>query len=138
MKFPTPTRADHQRFCETEGWTPVRNAKGKAGHHITYELELPDGDVIRTRVSHPPGKQSYGDAMWGHILRDQLKVDEATFWACVRDGVAPPRGGSSELPQETLPVDLVHLLKTRLRLTDAQIAALNRSQAIELIKAFWQ
>src|SRR5258708_40022748 len=38
--------------------------------------------------SSPPGTN-----IWSHILRDQLDVDEAAFWACARDGVKPDRGG---------------------------------------------
>lgn len=73
VTWPAPTRADHDAFCRLEGWTPVRDALGRTGtHHITYELRLPDGQVLRTRVSHPPNRQTYGARLWAHILRDQL------------------------------------------------------------------
>src|ERR1043165_5317646 len=81
-----PTPADHDRFCRTEGWISVR-----AATHITYELGLPDGRVLRTRLS---SRDSYGSDLWRHILRDQLEVDEPAFWACVHDekrGNSPDR-----------------------------------------------
>lgn len=82
MSWPAPTRADHDTFCRTEGWTRVRDATGHTGtQHITDELSLPDGRILRTRISHPPNRTTYGLRMWAHILRDQLCVDEATFWA---------------------------------------------------------
>src|SRR4051794_37351203 len=81
---PQPTRDHHDRFCRIEGWRQVRNARGGTGtHHVTYELDLPDGRILRTRISHPVDRSTYGPAIWNHVLRDQLQVDEATFWACV-------------------------------------------------------
>lgn len=59
---------------------------------MTYELTLHDGRVLRTRISHPVDRTVYGAAMWAHILRDQLDVEEAEFWACVLDGTLPDRG----------------------------------------------
>jgi hypothetical protein len=138
MTWPAPTRSDHQAFCEAEGWEPVRNARGKtSGHHaVTYELQLYDGGILRTRISHPPDATTYGAHIWGHILRDQLDVDQEAFWACVRDGVKPDRG-QPETPAEALPADLVHLLVTRLRLSSAEIALMSRDEAISRMQQFW-
>jgi hypothetical protein len=135
---PAPTRSDHQTFCETEGWEPVRNARGKlSGHHAaTYQLRLHDGRILRTRISHPPDSSTYGASIWSHILRDQLDVDEDAFWACVRDGVKPDRG-EPEAPAQALPVDLVHLLVNRLRLSSAEIAAMTKEEAIARMQQFW-
>ena len=83
---PQPTRADHERFVLSEGWRKVPST-----HHETYELDLPDGRVLRTRISRPPNRTTYGARMWAHILRDQLDVTAEEFWACVRDGVVPDR-----------------------------------------------
>src|SRR5258708_780810 len=127
MTWPAPTRRDHQAFCETEGWGIVRNARGKTSgaHAVTYELPLPGGRILRTRISHPPDSSTYGASMWSHILRDQLDVDEETFWACARNGVKPDRG-EPETPPRALPADLAHLLVTRLRLSSAEIAQMSR------------
>lgn len=44
MSWPQATRRDHERFCDIEGWKPVRDVRGRTGaHHVTYELALPDG-----------------------------------------------------------------------------------------------
>lgn len=135
--WPTPTRADHDNFCRAEGWREVRDSQGRTGtHHVTYELDLPDGRTLRTRISHPPDRTDYGPALWSHILRDQLVVSEAEFWACVNDGKLPDRGIPAA-PPEALPADLVHLLRTRVRLSDAEIAAMSRSEAIARLQQFW-
>jgi hypothetical protein len=74
--------------------------------------------------------------MWSHILRDQLDVDQATFWACVQDGEKPDRG-APEPPPEALPADLVHLLLTKVRLSEADVAAMSKEEAIARMQQYW-
>ncbi|MEO6794104.1 MAG: cytotoxic translational repressor of toxin-antitoxin stability system [Mycobacterium sp.] len=137
MSWPAPTRADHDKFCRVEGWVLVRDATGRTGtHHVSYELVLPDGRILRTRISHPPNRIGYGPRLWAHILRDQLCVDEAAFWAVVRDGIVPQRV-SADPQGESLPVEIAALLVNRVGLTREQVAALSRQEAIERLNRFW-
>jgi hypothetical protein len=137
MAWPEAGRADHERFCLVEGWQRVRDAKGRTGtHHVTYELPLPDGQILRTRISHPPDRTAYGPSLRAHILRDQLKVDQETFWACVRDGHCPDRGAPA-VPEEALPADLVHLLLTRVGLTEDEVRRLSKADAITRLQQYW-
>ncbi len=137
MTWPQATREDHDRFCRTEGWRPVRNARGRTGtHHVTYELDLADGRILRTRRSHPVDRSTYGPSIWGHILRDQLQVDEATFWACVQDKVVPDRGTPTP-PSEALPADLVHLLIVRVGLDEAEVARMSKEEAVARLQKYW-
>lgn len=137
MTWPAPTRADHEKFCRIESWTPIRDATGRTGtHYVTYEFALPDGRILRTRISHPPNRTAYGAGMWAHILRDQLEVDAATFWAAVRDGVKPPRGAAAQ-SAGSLPAELAFLLVNRVGLTREQIAGMSRAEAIERLNRYW-
>lgn len=137
MTWPPPTRADHDRFCRLEGWRRVRDARGRTGtHHVTYELDLPDGRILRTRISHPVDRSTYGPGIWSHILRDQLQVDEATFWACVKDGAVPGRAISVP-PSEALPADLVHLLIAKVGLEEAEVAAMSKEEAVARLQSYW-
>lgn len=137
MSWPAPSREAHDHFCRSEGWRVVRNAKGKkVGHHITYELTLPDGQVLRTRVSKPPDTTTYTKGLWNHILEDQLHVDEAAFWACVQDGVKPDRGVRAE-PPAAVPADLAYLLRVNLHLSDAEIGSMTREDAIARMVEYW-
>lgn len=137
MTWPQPTGEDHDRFCQTEGWRLVQNARGRAGTlHVTYELDLADGQILRTRISHPADRSTYGRSMWGHILRDQLQVDEVTFWACVHDKVVPDRG-TPPPPPEALPVDLVHLLISRVGLDEAEVATMTKDEAVARMQKYW-
>lgn len=74
--------------------------------------------------------------MWSYILPDQLSVSDDEFWACVRDGVRPDRG-MPEPPAQALPADLVYLLVNRVGLTEAEVAAMSREEAIDRLRRFW-
>jgi hypothetical protein len=74
--------------------------------------------------------------MWGHILRDQLQVDEATFWACAQDKILPDRGMPTP-PPEALPADLVHLLISRVGLDEAEVATMAKEEAVARLHKYW-
>lgn len=137
MTFPAPTRADHQKFCERDGWSQIRNARGKKGtHHITYELGLPDGRVLRTRISLPPDRSTYGRSMWHHILEDQLGVTEDEFWACVRHGTKPDRGQVAQ-PEAGMPAALVYQLVVKFGVPETEVARMTRQQALQRLSELW-
>jgi hypothetical protein len=135
--WPPPTRKDHETFCEVEQWQRVRDARGPTGtHHVTYELDLVDGRILRTRISHPVDRTDYGPSIWKHILRDQLDVDEASFWSCVQDSVRPDRGQPAP-PKQALPADLVYLLMTKVGVAESEVAAMTKDEAIARLQAYW-
>jgi hypothetical protein len=137
VSWPQPTRKDHDTFCQVERWRRVRDARGRSGtHHVTYELELPDSRILRTRISHPVDRSDYGPSLWRHIVRDQLEVDDAIFWSCVQDGVKPHRGEPAP-PQDALPAELVHLLISRVGLPESEVAAMTREDAIVTVQRYW-
>jgi hypothetical protein len=132
------TRVDHNRFCLTEGWTEVTNARGKpVGHHVTYELNLPDGRVLRTRVSRPVKTTTYGPSLWTTILRDQLCVTDDEFWACVHDRQKPDRGGPPAAPAAALPAQLVFQLVHEAGVPEADVARMTLEQAVAAMTAHW-
>lgn len=134
------TRADHEAFCRADGWAPKRNARGRAGagDHVRYRLHLADGRVLNTKISRPVDRTVYGEDLWQVILREQLQVTEGQFWACVRDGTRPDRGIITEPgpSAETIPANVVHVLKAN-GLTDAEITALGRADAIKRAQELW-
>src|SRR5882757_5952523 len=137
MTWPQPTRQAHVRFCLVEGWIRVRDALGRTGtHHVTYELSLKDGRVLRTRISHPVDRGTYGPSIWGHILRDQLDVSEVEFWNCAREGIKPNRG-QPVVPVEALPAELVYMLINRVGLDDAAVAAMSKDEAVARLNQYW-
>jgi hypothetical protein len=134
------SRRHHQKFCETEGWELVRDARGRSvGHHITYELPLADGRILRTRVSRPANADTYGPRLWSEILgSSQLAVTEDQFWSCVDDGIKPIRPGQqTPVPAEALPADLVYALITKLRVPEGEVAAMTLQQAMDMMNEYW-
>lgn len=117
----------------------MRDARGSTGtHHVTYELALPDGRVLRTRVSHPVDRTDYGTELWRHILRDQLDVSDDEFWACVRDGAKPRRAGAAPAPAESIPADVAYQLVTKVGLSEDEVARLTRKEAIARLQEHWR
>lgn len=137
--YPAPTRNDHDTFCATEGWELVRGASGQpVQHHRTYLLTLPNGDVLRTRISKPVNSDTYGPARWRHILRDQLRVTEAEFWACVRDQVLPDRGRTEPRPPaDAIPLGVVLALIEHVGLSEDAVREMSRQEAIDRLNEHW-
>lgn len=134
------TRVDHNEFCVKDRWEKVRDARGgEVRHHVTYELRLPDGRILRTRISRPLKKETYGAGLWKTILREQLDVTEAEFWACVKDSVRPDRGIGQEIkaPPSALPAQLVYQLIHQAGVAENDVAKMNLQQAVEAMAAFW-
>ncbi len=133
------SRREHQRFCEIEGWQEVRNSRGKpTQHHITYELLVGDGSVLRTRISRPANTDEYGKGMWSHILDDQLHVTETEFWECLDNKNPPKRTSQVELSETAaLPAQIAYQLVHSLKMTNAQISSLTREEAVKLLAEYW-
>ncbi len=133
-KRPAPTRKHHEKFCVAEGWIRVTDARGRAvSHHATFTFATPQGDILRTRISHPIGRKTYAPSMWGHILRDQLRVSVNDFWACVLDGALPDRG-APKVPDAALPLPLVARLVRERGLSREEIAKLGAEEARALLE----
>ncbi|MFT4215900.1 MAG: hypothetical protein QM619_01765 [Micropruina sp.] len=129
-RFPAASRSDHRSFCRIEEWSEVqRGTGGGVRHHLTFELNLPDGRILRTHISRPPpARKTYGAGLWNTILRSQLDVSEEEFWDCVQRKVKPNRG-IPQLPARTIPAGVVTLL-INLGVPEATILAMSREEAI--------
>lgn len=133
------SRADHHRFCRIEGWEEVRNSRGQAvRHHITLELELADGRILRTRISRPANNTGYGPNLWSSILKEQLAVSEDEFWACRDDKQLPDRGSAdSQSPARALPAQLVFHLLHDVGLPEYHVAHMTLEEATAVMVAHW-
>jgi len=83
------TYGDHRSFVAVEGWEIV----GDRGGHVNYVLKVTQSRaVLRTGISQGADSTEYYDPhLRSMIVRHQLKVTPAEFWACVNDGKAPER-----------------------------------------------
>ncbi|MFV0459757.1 MAG: hypothetical protein ACK5MT_13410 [Actinomycetales bacterium] len=136
-KRPPGTRVDHETFCTTEGWTERKRATGKRGsHHVNYELALPDGSVLYTRISHPVDRTDYGPSIWSHILRDQLHVTADQFWDCVEHQKAPDRGQTPDVP-EAIPLGVVRALTMQACIPESEVRTMTKAEAIARLSEFY-
>lgn len=126
-----------EAYVVHDGWVEEPNlARGKrrTGDHRRYHKEFPDGTILRTKVSHALGDE-IGIDLFKHILRDQLKVDEARFWAVVR---RQTEQAQDALPPETstVPGWLVQRLMFTAGIPEAEVRRLTPDQAVERWEAF--
>ena len=128
---------DHEKFCVTEQWEVVVNARGKpVRHHATYRLFFPDGRILRTRISRPVDRTTYSASIWNHILQDQFMVGDDGFWACVEDGVLPARGTAS-VPETALPLALVWQLTHTVGINESDVVGMTKEQAVQTLNDYW-
>ncbi len=139
MKYPAPTRKDHQKFCVIEGWVQRKTSRGKTGtHHVNYELTLPDGRVLLTRIGHPVNRETYGPSIWSHILREQLEVSEKDFWKCVNERVLPNRGAKPPVaPPSAIPLGVVSALVEQFHVPETEVRTMTKEDAIRRLSMFY-
>lgn len=68
-----PSWSDLENFLRRDGWIMVR----QNGRDKIYEKTLPDGDVLRTKVSKGTGE--IGKGLFSRILKQQLRVEKEYF-----------------------------------------------------------
>lgn len=133
------SHADHRRFVETEGWQKKGTARStkNTGDHHRYTLTLETGDILHTRVSHGSGAISDPNLV-AAILREQLQVTEADFYACVNDGTLPPRPSPARppTPSDGLDAKLVRNLIRKVGLSQSEVAAMDKEQAVAAWTAY--
>lgn len=107
-----PTFRDLKTYLERDGgWEPIPNlARGRrrVGDHWRFRKVLPDGTVLRTKVSHALGDE-IGPDLLGHIVRDQLRTTMDHFHDVVA-GRAGSEAMVAEPKVEPIPAWLVERL----------------------------
>jgi hypothetical protein len=102
---------DVREFCRVDGWERKADAAGRAvRRHGVWTRSLRDGTVLRTVI--PKGRGTYKLSTTARIIKRQLRVTDAEFWAAVREGRPPrrPEPRPREATRETLPLSLVRAL----------------------------
>ncbi|MBI2762938.1 MAG: cytotoxic translational repressor of toxin-antitoxin stability system [Chloroflexi bacterium] len=124
------TFGDLKTFVERDGWTPEPNLarlRARTGDHWRYRKHLPDGTILRTKVSHGL-RDEIGADLFKHILRDQLRVTEGRFWDVVRGGATDAAEGAP--PQATtIPWWLVQRLILTVGLRQSEVRAMTVDEA---------
>jgi hypothetical protein len=135
-----PDGKDLRRFVEVDGgWELTAKKRGsKKRDHDHFVKRLPDGRMLRTRVSH--GNTEIGDPkLFNDILKRQLEVSEEEFWLAVDKGTPPRRDSADpalEPDQQAPPAHqledwLAVQLAVHVGLSDTEIAALTPQEAMD-------
>ena len=134
-----PTWGEMEKFLQADGWTrlPPSSRGGSGQRHIFFEKLLDSGELLQTHISHSRrGGPSPG--RFGVILREQLKVSRAAFWAALSSGEPVPRPASVETEQQVEhEAWVLAVLAGELHMTAEQIEALDAEQARQLVLDHW-
>ncbi len=107
-----PARYDDVRtFCRVDGWERKADSPGRSvAKHEVWIKPLRDGALLRTVISK--GRGTYKLSTTARILKHELRVTEAEFWAAVQKATPPLRPGTRprEASRETLPLSVVRAL----------------------------
>ena len=121
------------------GWVGIVGwVDGRENDHTRYEKVLPDGEVLRTKISR--GGTGIDDpGLWKHVLRDQLRVSEDEFWAVLAEKRPANRGApplASGVGEEEIPTYVAEgLLKVGLH--DDQIMQISADKALARLHEVW-
>lgn len=131
-----PTFRDLKTYLERDGgWEEIPNlARGRrrGGDHWRYRKVLPDGTVLRTKVSHALGDE-IGHDLFGHIVRDQLRTSIAHF-ADVLAGRAADAPVPEQPTAEPIPGWLVNRLIHTVGLPESEVREMSADDA----RARWE
>ena len=130
------TFGDLKTYVEHDGWTEEQSRsrnRTRPGDHWRYSKEQPDGRTFRTKVSHSV-RDEIGPSLFGHILRDQLHVDVARFWAVVHRRSIP----EAPIAPTPAPVSgwLIHRLIVTVGMSEKEVRTLNAEDAAAAWEAF--
>ncbi len=120
-------------FCRIDGWQKERSTA-----HDIWTKTLPTGELLWTMTSHSASK-AMSPGRFKRILRDQLKVTEAAFWATHASGEPVDRPALVEPASPTeLPLYLIAVLAGELHMSPGEIARLELDEAERLVHAHWR
>ena len=67
-----PSRKELKRYCDRDGWELYKETD-----HYFYRKILPDGTILRTKVSKGSGQ--IGSSLWKEIMKRQLHTTQEHF-----------------------------------------------------------
>ncbi len=129
--MPIPEKRELKRFCEIDGWEETQT---KSPDHTRYRKKLPDGSILRTKVSHGRGPACDDPGLWTQIWRHQLALrSQAEFWETLDTG-SPALRGTDPTPaarKPQMPAWLFEYLIHRIGLPEDEVCAMSEAEATE-------
>jgi hypothetical protein len=121
---------EHTRFCQIDGWTQLKSARGVGRDHLYFVKELADGRTLRTKVSHGSKKAEYSSHLWKQIWSEQLELaSEDEFWAALKERRPATREAAVAIKQEEMPAWLAQRLIHSAGMRQDQLAGMSLAEA---------
>lgn len=129
--MPIPEKKDLRRFCELDGW---EETEATSPDHYRYRKRLPDGKVLRTKVSHGRGPIVRNAALWTNVWRHQLGLkSEDEFWAVLNTRKPASRGEpASAALQPQMDAWLFEALVLTYGVYEDKVRAMSADEALQL------
>lgn len=122
-----PTWGEVRRFCERQGF-----AKRETDHTF-FDRTFPSGETAGTKISRGVDGETLTKARWALVWRRQLRLrSEDDFWRGLEGGPVVYDIPAPPAPAGPLPDYLRHFLAARRHMTEAEIAAVTKDEAMRL------
>ena len=138
MTATSPTWGDIRDFLRADDWRelPPGERGGTQSDHIWFEKVLPDGKVLRTKISHAK-QMTVSAGRFRAVARHELEVSTEELWECIRRGEPVDRPAPVEEPVYQHPAWIVNVLSGQLHMSDDDIAKLGAQEAERLVHEHW-
>lgn len=133
--MPIPDKKDLRRFCELDGW---EETEATTPDHYRYRKRLPDGRVLRTKVSRGRGPIVRNPGLWTSVWRRQLDLQsEDEFWEVLKTREPASRGEpTAEPPEPQMEAWLFEALVLTYDVDEEKVRAMNADDALALYLKF--
>jgi hypothetical protein len=128
---PVPDKSDLQAFLRIDDWTETRRTD-----HYRYRKQLPNGDILRTKVSLGRGPAFNSPGLWHHVWKDQLQCSsEDEFWDTLKARIPLQRGQATPTTAPTGPTKptwLYEFLVNVVQMNPQEVLALSQQDAMNI------
>jgi hypothetical protein len=128
---PVPDKSDLKAFLRIDDWTETQRTD-----HYRYLKHLPNGDILRTKVSFGRGPAFNDPGLWHHVWKDQLKCSsEDDFWNTVKTRTPLERTQASPTTPPTGPAKptwLYEFLVNVVQMNPQEVLALSQQDAMNI------
>jgi hypothetical protein len=128
---PVPDKSDLKAFLGIDGWTETQRTD-----HYRYLKHLPNGDILRTKVSLGRGPAFNDPGLWNHVCKDQLQCSsEEDFWKTLKTRTPLERTQATTTTPPTGPANptwLYEFLVNVVQMESQQVLALSQQDAMDI------
>lgn len=129
--MPIPEKKDLRRFCDLDGW---EKTEATSPDHDRYRKRLPDGTLLRTKVSRGRGPIVRNPGLWAKVWRHQLHLEsEEEFWNALKGRRPAQRStADAESPQPQMDSWLFEALTLTFGVEETRVRDMKPEEALAI------